>query len=594
MGDTFDVAPFLFRGCPGGVKSSRNGLSTISVNAKVLGMSKKISIVAAVIALVAIAVWLLTRENEEPFRPVERSEIDDPAQLDELHLELADLEPTSWVRRYRPSRASSGFNLVLYRRRVPMIIDMNGNIVHVWPRVRAIGRARLLRDGRLAVIGTDNLVKEYDWDGNLAWFFQQPQKGDFPHHDLRKLDNGNYLILGNDITTHADYVWEVNEQKEIVWEWWSMDHLEAFPSWDLESPDPIHSNSIQVLPPNRWFSAGDERFRPGNILVSGRNLDTIFVIDRVTGEVVWTYSNGLDRQHEAVMVGEDLHDAGLILVFNNGLEDRYAYRSSAVQAIDPVAAEVVWEHRSENFFSSVAGAAQSLPKNTTLISSSQGGRVFEITPDGRFVWDWTPPFKPMRVARLPYDHCPQLAAANRAPETRIRPKNQKPYIDHDLYRFEFLPKTEERLIEGQEKHLLRSLDACRELLMPVAPSLRVEFGLDAERLENREIRARFQVAVVAEGQPPEILMDVSVHSGDPNLWHRRSINLEQFELQGLTMCLSTVVEGALQGGEQPAAWASPAIHSRRERLRQVDRRRRITDQERRVREQNLQALGYVE
>jgi len=557
-------------------------------------MSKKIIIGTVMVALIATAVWLLRKDDEEPFRPVELSEIDDPAQLDELHLELADLDPSSWVRRYRPGKASSGFNLVLYRRRVPMIIDMNGNIVHVWPRVRAIGRARLHPDGRLAVIGTDNLVKEYDWDGNLTWFFQLPQKGDFPHHDLRRLDNGNYLILGNEITTHADYIWEVNEQKEVVWEWWSLDHLEDFPTWDLESPDPIHSNSIQVLPPNRWFEAGDERFRPGNILVSGRNLDMIFIIDRPTGEVVWTYSDGLDRQHEAVMVGEDLQDAGLILVFNNGLEDRYAYRSSAVQAIDPVAVEVVWEHRSENFFSSVGGTAQPLPGNTTLITSSQGGRVFEIMSDGHFVWEWTPPFKPMRVARLPYDHCPQLTALERAPETMVRPENRQPYIDHDLYRFEFLPRTEERMIEGREKHLLHSLDGCRELLMPVGPSLRVEFGLDNDRLDGRELSARFQLSVATEGQPAEILMDVTVNSGGKKLWRRRSINLKRYELQRLTMCLSTSVEGATGDGDQPAAWANPSVQSSRERFARVNRRRHITDQERRVREQNLEALGYVE
>ena len=557
-------------------------------------MSKKILVGVVVVVLLATVVWLLNKEDEEPFRPVELSEIDDPAQLDELHLELADLDPTSWVRRYRPGKASSGFNLVLYRRRVPMIIDMNGNIVHVWPRVRAIGRARLLRDGRLAVIGTDNLIKEYDWDGNLTWFFQLPQKGEFPHHDLHKLDNGNYLILGNDITTHADYLWEVNEEKEIVWEWWSLDHLEDFPTWDLESPDPIHSNSIQALPPNRWFEGGDERFRPGNILVSGRNLDTIFIIDRLTGEVVWTYSDSLDRQHEAVMVSEDLLDAGLILVFNNGLEDRYAYRSSAVQAIGPVAAEVVWEHRSENFFSSVGGTVQPVAKNTILITSSQGGRVFEIMSDGQFVWELAPPFKPMRVARIPYDHCPQLGALNRSPEARVRPENRKPYIDHDLYRFEFLPQTEERMIEGREKRLLRSLDACRELLMPVGPSLRVEFGLDKDRLDGRDLHARFQLTVATDGQSPETLMDVSVDASDEKIWRRRSINLERYELRRLTMCLWTSVEGAPGDGEQAAAWANPSIHSRRERLAQVDRRRRITDQERRVREQNLAALGYVE
>lgn len=558
-------------------------------------MWKKIIAATALIVLVAAAVRLLTRDDdEEPFRPVERSEIDDPAQLDDLHLELAGLDSTSWVSSYRPGEASSGFNLLFYRRRVPMIIDMNGNLVHVWPRVRAIGRARLQRDGRLAVIGTDNLIKEYDWEGNLTWFFQLPREGDFPHHDLRKLDNGNYLILGRDTTTRADYIWEVNQQQQIVWEWWSVDHIEAFPTWDLGSRDPIHSNSIQVLPPNRWFEAGDERFRPGNILVSGRSLDTIFIIDRMTGDVVWTYSQGLDGQHEALMASGELRDAGLILVFNNGLEDRYAYRTSAVQAIDPVAAEVVWEYRSETFFSSAGGTAQLLPGGTTLITSSQGGRVFEITPDGHIVWELTPPFNPMRVARVPYDHCPQLAAMQRTPETEVRDKNRKPHVDQDLYRFESRSETDGRVIGGRQKRLLQSLDACRELLMPVGPSLRVEFGFDENLLEGRELRARFRLTVAPEGQPPEPLMDVTVNTGDRKLWLRRSINLQPYELQRLTMCLSASVEGAVGDGRQPAAWAIPSIQSRSERLAFGGRRQRISDQERRVRQQNLEALGYVE
>jgi hypothetical protein len=557
-------------------------------------MLKKILVGAGICVLVATAVWFLNREGKGPFRRLRASEIDDPAQLDDLHLELADSDPASWVRVYRPGMASSGFNLVLYRRRVPMIIDMNGNIVHVWPKVRAIGRARLLRDGRLAVIGTDNLIKEYDWDGNLTWFYQLPHDGDIPHHDLRKLENGNYLFLVNAIRSQADYAWEVNEEKEIVWEWWSMDDLKAFPSWDLESADPVHPNSIQVLPPNPWFEAGDERFRPGNILVSGRNLDTIFIIDRAAGRVVWTYTDGLDRQHEAVMVSKGLSLAGLILVFNNGLEDRFAYRTSAVQAIDPVAGEVVWEYRSENFFSSVGGTAQPLANDTTLITSSQGGRAFEIMSDGRIVWEWAPPFKPMRVARLPYDYCPQLAAMSRSPETRVRAKKREAYVDQDLYRFEFLQNTEQRMIDGRKRPLLRSLDACRELLMPVGPVLHLEFGLDEGRLEDRDLEARFQVTVTTDGQPPETLMEATVHSGDPELWRRRSINLKDYQLRRLTLCVAASVDGGVEDGEQAAAWASPSILSRREQLAQGNRRRRVTDQERRVREQNLKALGYVE
>jgi hypothetical protein len=89
-------------------------------------------------------------------------------------------------------------------------------------------------------------------------------------------------------------------------------------------------------------------------------------------------------------------------------------------------------------------------------------------------------------------------------------------------------------------------------------------------------------------------MEATVHSGDPKLWRRQSINLKVYQLQRLTMCLSASVEGATGDGEQAAAWANPWLKSRREQLAQGNRRQRLTDQERRVREQNLKALGYVE
>jgi hypothetical protein len=108
------------------------------------------------------------------------------------------------------------------------------------------------------------------------------------------------------------------------------------------------------------------------------------------------------------------------------------------------------------------------------------------------------------------------------------------------------------------------------------------------------LRARFLLTVAIDGQQPETLMETTVRSGDRKIWHRRSINLRRFELQRLTMCLSAAVEGAGTDGEPAAAWANPLIQSPRERVAQEHRCRRITDQERRVREQNLEALGYVE
>ena len=43
------------------------------------------------------------------------------------------------------------------------------------------------------------------------------------------------------------------------------------------------------------------------------------------------------------------------------------------------------------FFTSVAGVVQKLPKRNVLVTSSYGGRVFEMDPEGEIVWEfWLP------------------------------------------------------------------------------------------------------------------------------------------------------------------------------------------------------------
>ena len=118
-----------------------------------------------------------------------------------------------------------------------------------------------------------------------------PRAEDLPHHDFAKLANGNVLVLAQEVETRSDYLQEVDRRGRVVWEWWPRDHLdEHFPDRDRRYPDPTHTNSVFELPENRWFDAGDDRFRPGNILVSARNLNAIFIIERSTGEIVWTHT----------------------------------------------------------------------------------------------------------------------------------------------------------------------------------------------------------------------------------------------------------------------------------------------------------------
>lgn len=548
--------------------------------------------VTAGVLIVALLVQAKLRERRR--WAAELDAVEAAVEPDDLHLGLSDLDTTSWTRRYDPVKSAGGFTLALYRRRVPMIVDMNSRIVHLWPKVRAVGRIRLDREGNLAVIGTDHVIKEYDWDGKLRWFYRLPVKGDFPHHDLIKLRNGNFLVLARENVTHTGYLQEVDRQGRVVWEWRSLDHIDDFPTWPHDRKDPTHINSIHELPDNRWFDGGDERFRPGNILVSARHLNSVFIVDRRSGDVVWQHSQGFDYQHEATMVGKDEPGAGRILVFNNGRHDLNGYRRTLIQAIDPTTGKVRWEYGSKFFFSSIAGTVQKLPGRNYAVNSSHGGRVFEITPAGKIVWEWVPSYMPMRVERLPYDHCPQLAGLGPPDEIEVRLQGDKrPYVDIDLYRFALTEEFMTRTLAGHSRRLLRTDNACRELLIPPRPIMWTEFGIDEERLRGKWVEARFRITIDDGVRPTETILDTTLNPESVSPWRGRNLALGKYTYKTVTMCLSTEAEGEMDDPYQVVAWANPLIRSRAQHPEVERSEEKITDQERELREKQLKALGYV-
>ena len=119
------------------------------------------------------------------------------------------------------------------------------------------------------------------------------------------------------------------------------------------------------MPPTSASMQGTSDSDPATFSMSARNLNTIFIIEKASGEVVWQYSKELDRQHEAVMSPKRGPVAG-----TSGLEQRttrtFVYRRSRVRVINPVTEEIVWQYRSSNFFTSVA--AQPSPCRTTTSS----------------------------------------------------------------------------------------------------------------------------------------------------------------------------------------------------------------------------------
>ena len=525
--------------------------------------------------------------------------LDEAPPGDDMHLDLPVLDSRPWVERYLPDRASSGYNLELYQRRIPILVDMNGRIVHAWPLVRTTARARLDRSGRLLVMGIDNAIKIYDWDGRLVWRYRLASERDLPHHDLIWLANGNVMVLAQVEETRDDYLQEVNRRGRVVWEWRFSEHLDAaFPERDRRHPDPTHVNSVHELGPNRWWDAGDARFRPGNLLLSARTLDAILVVDRRSGEIVWTWSEGLDRQHEAVMVPQGRVGEGLFLVFNNGLANRFAYRRSSVVAVDPVARSVVWEYSNPFFYSSLAGSEVSLPNGNLLVTSSHGGRAFELTPGKEIVWQWVPPWQPMRLERYPYDHCPQLERLGRPDERAVRSRRAHPYVSQELHFFAVSGEYRSRPVAGERRQLVRDPNSCRELVIPAQPALAVGYGVDVKAPGAAAVDADFGLTITRldTGQR-RVLVDDTVRGDEPEPWRQLWIPLPGLDFTRVELCLELATPGGNGSDperpaaviENPRVWAGD-----RPTLPRQWTEEQLSEQEQRLREEQLRAIGYIQ
>ncbi len=512
-------------------------------------------------------------------------------------VEQALSESPDWVSFHRPELSDGGYNLALYNRRIPFLMDMNGAVVHTWPDVRASGRATLLPTGHLAVITDRGHLEEYDWEGRQTWTFESAESSHMLHHDFARLRNGNYLLLIHQPSKRSDYLLEVDRSGAPVWRWDSHEAIkEDFRR--TSRPNRTHMNSVQELPPNRLFDQGHEAFRPGNILVSARNISVVYIVARPSGEVVWRYYDGLDWQHEARMVPAGFPSAGNIQIFNN----RYhaTERQSAVVELDPLERSVVWSYRSPGFFTATEGTQQALSNGNLLVTSSHGGRVFEVTREGQIVWQWVPPYPPVRVSRYPYDFCPQLAPRDPPPERPIQRDDPERFVDADQYSFALHDVRHEQTGESTVV-LLRQANQCRQLRLPDGAELTVGYGIERrERCEGAATRpVRFGVSVRPSGaEESEELLGRTValdafDSGEPGgsvSLHRETFSLARF---GPTVEICLTVSNASGGPPSPCfVWEDPGIRPpARSATKPLEEEKPPEVQERE--RQQLEALGYV-
>ena len=164
--------------------------------------------------------------------------------------------------------------------------------------------------------------------------------------------------------------------------------------FDLQNPpdnvtphDPLHGNDIEPLP-----AALAERFpsfRPGDLLVSYRTLNLVFVLDPQSLKIKWWRIGCWDRQHDA-----DWEPDGSVTVFSNNAAGIRAFSDIVRIRPDTMQFERVLRGDSYEFFSKVNGRHQLTPFGTRIITSSSQGWVFEVDAHGQPVFSFVNVYAP--------------------------------------------------------------------------------------------------------------------------------------------------------------------------------------------------------
>jgi hypothetical protein len=159
---------------------------------------------------------------------------------------------------------------------------------------------------------------------------------------------------------------------------------------DVRTRDIMHLNDVEVL--RSSMAAAFPLFSAGDILVSSRHFNQIWVLDGATHKIKWRFMGPMIGQHDP-----DFEPDGTITLFDNQpggpiREDNNYIGNrggSRILSVDPEKRtfKTLYESDDENlFYTPFRGKHQSLSNGNRLITEPDTGRAFEVTSEGEVVW----------------------------------------------------------------------------------------------------------------------------------------------------------------------------------------------------------------
>ncbi len=281
-----------------------------------------------------------------------------------------------------------------------IVMDRRGNLVLITDSFGVEKRDFTLTNENTLTYIQNNVAYETALNGKLLWKSKEIKTATYTlfffHHDLIKLKNGNYLILCKTKLNVApasnpelnEAIVELTKNNEIKWYWDERSHLPDTTS--------IHKSHLNSLFYNDSLN---------QIIVSSRDLNTLFFIDRSSGKIVksigYPLSNTLENYQQVLFSGQ--HSAQLlsnnnILLFNNNSKFGRNGSSSVLEIKQPTKENPVvdsdflflyeFEETDQNYCAK-GGDANKLENGNYLISSSANNRNFEINKT-KVLWECKP------------------------------------------------------------------------------------------------------------------------------------------------------------------------------------------------------------
>ena len=287
-----------------------------------------------------------------------------------------------------------------------LLIGPDSNVIHTWKlstdhlplstkpdQQKNMYGLALLPDGSViySMHEEGGGIVKVDACGNILWNLE----GKF-HHTVSLSEDNSYFwtYMGSSLAFHHKLAKVSTSTGEIVK---IIDMKEAYRKNEFTHIFNLQKNFNSVKPSNWWnISHGNDieeldasksadfpAFNSGDLLLSYRSQNVIFILDPETLEVKWWRIGATDRQHDADW------ENGVITAFsNNNVGARKGHSDIVRIDVDTMKHDTLVDGKRHSIYSTINARQQLTAFDTRIITSSTQGWVLEVDDNDKLVFSF--------------------------------------------------------------------------------------------------------------------------------------------------------------------------------------------------------------